>query len=26
VPKKSIVLIGLSIFFFSSTAESRATF
>jgi len=26
VPKKSIALIGLNIFFFASTAESRATF
>jgi len=26
VPKKSITLIGLTIFFFAATAESRATF
>jgi len=26
VAKKSIALIGLNIFFFASTAESRATF
>jgi len=26
VPKKSITLIGLNIFFFASTTESRATF
>jgi len=26
VPKKSITLIGLNMFFFASTAESRATF